>query len=77
MFNSNKLNKFKDDYFFNGFVLLTEYRKYLKNFLKLINQLNQDKSLFEIKRKNVSTMTLKQSLLHQEQLFYPLQAIRC
>ena len=69
MFNSNKLNKFKDDYFFNGFVLLTEYRKYLKNFLKLINQLNQDKSLFEIKKKNVSTMTLKQSLLHQEQLF--------
>tara|TARA_A100001035_G_C27706712_1_gene465170 strand:- start:6 stop:653 length:648 start_codon:yes stop_codon:yes gene_type:complete len=69
MFNSNKLNKLKDDYFFNGFVLLTEYRKYLKNFLNLINQLNQDKSLFEIKKKNVSTMTLKQSLLHQEQLF--------
>ena len=50
MFNSNKLNKLKDDYFFNGFVLLTEYRKYLKNFLNLINQLNQDKSLFEIKK---------------------------
>ena len=32
MFNSNKLNKLKDDYFFNGFVLLTEYRKYLKIF---------------------------------------------
>ena len=70
MFTKNQLNKLREDYFFNGYIFLPNYQAKLKKFLRLINQINTENSLFVIEKKNVFTSTLNQSLVPKEKLNY-------
>ncbi len=70
MYSKDFLNKYIEQYYFDGFVVISSYKKQFKKFFEIIDEINSDINLFEIKKKNKSTLTLKQDLLPKEKKFY-------